>query len=260
MVTKSIECPSCEARLKVAGTLPAGKKIKCPKCDSAFAVPEDEDEPVEAIAVSPARKRKAAPPPEDDNFDDDEVEERRPRRPRKKPKKAKSNVALFVGLGVGAVVLLTGGVLAVVLLRTKPKDTAVAQTTTPAPAQATSNVQPTSQPNTPPAGVAAATTPPVQGNPGDAAPASGGRKVFDDQNCARCHSLGSGGGGPPGKGKRGQGPDLSRVGANHDAGWIMEHVRDPKSHRPNSRMPAYDARRISDADLRALGDYLAGLK
>src|SRR5262245_13791844 len=89
MATKSIECPSCDARLKVAATLPAGKKIRCPKCESAFAVPDDDEEPIEATPVTPTRKRKPAPPPEEEDFDDEEeeVEERPARRPRKRPKK-----------------------------------------------------------------------------------------------------------------------------------------------------------------------------
>lgn len=80
-----------------------------------------------------------------------------------------------------------------------------------------------------------------------------GRKVFDANGCARCHSIGGGG--------RGRAPELTHVGADptHTAQWIADHVKNPKTHNPNSRMPAYEGK-ISDADLQALSTYLAGLK
>jgi mono/diheme cytochrome c family protein len=41
--------------------------------------------------------------------------------------------------------------------------------------------------------------------------------------------------------------------------WLAEHVKNPKTHNPGSRMPAFEGK-ISDADLRALSAYLASLK
>ena len=41
--------------------------------------------------------------------------------------------------------------------------------------------------------------------------------------------------------------------------WISEHIRDPKSHKPDSRMPGY-ASKIQAQDLRSLAEYLASLK
>jgi mono/diheme cytochrome c family protein len=69
-------------------------------------------------------------------------------------------------------------------------------------------------------------------------------------------------GGPGGDrpGGWGKGPDLSHVGAEHNADWIAEHVRDPQSHKPQSRMPKFPEAKINDADLKSLADYLAGLK
>jgi cbb3-type cytochrome oxidase cytochrome c subunit len=57
------------------------------------------------------------------------------------------------------------------------------------------------------------------------------------------------------------GPDLSRTGAapGHTAQWLAEHVRNPKSHNPGSTMPAFVGK-IPEADITALGDYLASLK
>jgi hypothetical protein len=37
-------------------------------------------------------------------------------------------------------------------------------------------------------------------------------------------------------------------------------VRDPKATKPNSRMPPQPESKISDADLRAVAEYLASLK
>jgi mono/diheme cytochrome c family protein len=87
----------------------------------------------------------------------------------------------------------------------------------------------------------------------DAAMVAAGRSVFDANGCARCHSIG-------GQGGR-MGPDLTRVGAEpgHTPQWLVEHVKNPKSHNPSSRMPAFEGR-ISDRDLLALGSYLASLK
>jgi cbb3-type cytochrome oxidase cytochrome c subunit len=60
---------------------------------------------------------------------------------------------------------------------------------------------------------------------------------------------------------RNKGPDLASVGRDptHSVEWLMEHVRNPKAHKPDSRMPPYVGK-IGDADLRALGEYLASLK
>ena len=87
--------------------------------------------------------------------------------------------------------------------------------------------------------------------PAGAALASGGQKVFASHNCGNCHAIN-------GQGGRG-GPDLGKVGGEHDAQWIVAHVRNPQSHKPGSRMPAFEGK-ISDAELASLGAYLASLK
>jgi cbb3-type cytochrome oxidase cytochrome c subunit len=58
------------------------------------------------------------------------------------------------------------------------------------------------------------------------------------------------------------GPDLTMVGvdAKHTKEWIADHVRNPKAHTPQSRMPASGPEKISDADLDALAAYLASRK
>jgi mono/diheme cytochrome c family protein len=93
------------------------------------------------------------------------------------------------------------------------------------------------------------------------------KRVYADNNCANCHKLGetggrpSGPGGPPGRGGPG-GPDLTSAGAKADRTrqWLADHIRDPKSHRPQSRMPPFGADKISDADLALLAEYLASRK
>ena len=66
-----------------------------------------------------------------------------------------------------------------------------------------------------------------------------------------------GGGGMRGRGARG--PDLSRAGANHNVDWLVEQIREPRSHKPDARMPSYGDK-ISEDDIRALASYLASLK
>ena len=99
-----------------------------------------------------------------------------------------------------------------------------------------------------------------------------GKKVYADNNCAKCHKLGDTGGAPPapkdgppgGKGMSGgmSGPDLTATGAKaaHTKQWLADHVRDPKTHSPQSKMPASGPDKISDADLDALAEYLASRK
>ncbi len=116
-----------------------------------------------------------------------------------------------------------------------------------------------------------------------------GKKVYADNNCARCHKLGETGGmmmggppmhapgGPPGApgqpgqpgqpgmhpgGPPGAGPDLTMVGTapEHTKQWLAEHIRDAKMHKPESRMPPFGMDKISDADLTSLAEYLASRK
>jgi mono/diheme cytochrome c family protein len=102
--------------------------------------------------------------------------------------------------------------------------------------------------------------PPQGASPGRAATGAGatgggdvadkGKAVFAANNCGNCHALNGQGGG--------KAPDLSKIGGEHDATWIAAHVKDPKTHNPNSKMPAFD--KLSEDDLKALSDYLASLK
>ena len=58
-----------------------------------------------------------------------------------------------------------------------------------------------------------------------------------------------------------RGPDLSKVGRDpaHTVEWLMQFIQNPKSKKPNARMPAF-ADKLNESDLRALAEYLASLK
>jgi mono/diheme cytochrome c family protein len=103
--------------------------------------------------------------------------------------------------------------------------------------------------------------PPVVQQQGDNQPIkpdgemSAGRKVFEANGCAKCHRIA---GVTTGK-TMGKAPELTTVGAKRDRAWIIEHVRDPHTHTKKTSMPRYEGK-IDDADMQALGDYLASLK
>jgi mono/diheme cytochrome c family protein len=241
MLTKKIACPSCGVGLKVADDLEPDTRIKCPKCKSGFAVPGDKDE---EPAPRAARSRKPAPPPEDDEPDEDVRERRRPARKPRRKKPEPSKAPLIVGLIVGLVLLLGGGgALAAVLLSSRKKADPVAENKAPVP------------PMSPGPSVPVTTGP----APGTESAFAAGRKVYEDRNCGRCHTLGAaspaGGGGRGGRRK----VDLSRVGASHTVDWISDYIRDPKAQNPMSHMPAFRDK-IQPQDLRSLAEFLASLK
>lgn len=92
--------------------------------------------------------------------------------------------------------------------------------------------------------------------------AAQGKQVYRDLGCATCHTqqvrrpdyggdLDRGWGSRQSVardymlqetvilGARRQGPDLSNVGARHDAAWFFEHLYDPYIHAKASTMPSY---------------------
>ena len=94
----------------------------------------------------------------------------------------------------------------------------------------------------------------------DASDKYAGAKATFRTQCSRCHSTTPPGEGP-GMGRGGKGPNLAKVGADpkHTKAWLSEHIRDPKSHVEESRMPKFEGK-IKGDDLKALVDYLASLK
>src|SRR5262245_30573282 len=141
----SIVCPECDARLQVPDAL-AGKRIKCKKCGGSFVVRrgadrddgEEDERPTRAAAPKARRRadeeedRPARPSANARRRDEDDRDEDRPRRrsrdendeddePRRRSKKGKKKAAgspavLFALLGVGALVVIGGGIAAYVLL------------------------------------------------------------------------------------------------------------------------------------------------
>lgn len=57
-----------------------------------------------------------------------------------------------------------------------------------------------------------------------------------------------------------KGPDLSKIGKEHDKKWIAEYIRDPQSKNPDSKMPKQDEKKLSDKDLDTLAAWLAEQK
>ena len=123
------------------------------------------------------------------------------------------------------------------------------------------NVKPNSAPpatgggvkiETPGGPTAKATSAPAQ--PGlDSKLIARGEKIFFDEEvgCLDCHSMN-------GKGRPKNG-DLTRAGAKQsDIEWHIEHLKDPKSKVPKSKMPAYDD--LPADDLRALAVFLVSKK
>ena len=75
-----------------------------------------------------------------------------------------------------------------------------------------------------------------------------GREIFFTQ-CHGCHTLG--GAGTP------IAPDLSHVGARLSREDIERRLRDPRTHKPDARMPKLN---LSEAEVQALATYLSELR
>jgi hypothetical protein len=48
--------------------------------------------------------------------------------------------------------------------------------------------------------------------------------------------------------------------SEHTVDWFLKYIRNPKTLKPEARMPSFDERKINDKDLRALAEYLHSLK
>lgn len=80
-------------------------------------------------------------------------------------------------------------------------------------------------------------------------PVAEGRRVFQDQGCYGCHTVG--GTGTP------IGPDLSHIGAKHNRSYLIGWLRDPSSQKPTAHMPKLT---LTDAEVQALAAYLGSLR
>ncbi|HMK57175.1 MAG TPA: cytochrome b N-terminal domain-containing protein [Dissulfurispiraceae bacterium] len=78
-----------------------------------------------------------------------------------------------------------------------------------------------------------------------------GTDILRSGGCTGCHSINGSGGSA--------GPDLSGEGnRGRDRSWLRDQIRNPKSHFPDTIMPAYS--RFSEQELSDLVDYLDSLK
>lgn len=80
-----------------------------------------------------------------------------------------------------------------------------------------------------------------------------GKKIYAAQKCDACHAINGKGGT--------SGPELTKTGADtrHTAAWFEEQIKNPKAHKPDGTMPAYDDK-VKGKDLKALVAYMGSLK
>jgi len=83
----------------------------------------------------------------------------------------------------------------------------------------------------------------------DASLAAQGQRVFNDQGCYGCHTMGKSG--TP------IAPDLSFVGAKHSEAYLRRWLMDPQQQKPSAHMPKLE---LSETEARALAAYLASLR
>src|SRR5262245_12569458 len=95
-----VSCPSCGTGLKAPDTA-AGRRVKCPKCATPFAVPAvGEAAAFQAPPPPPSRPRQAAAPPRGYEDDADPYEPRPgPRQIRRAPP---AGAGLQLGLGIAS--------------------------------------------------------------------------------------------------------------------------------------------------------------
>jgi mono/diheme cytochrome c family protein len=92
----------------------------------------------------------------------------------------------------------------------------------------------------------------VAADPGSlSASAQRGEQLFESRGCMGCHTVNGQGGNV--------GPDLSNEGnSGHSTQWLATQIRDPKSHDPQTAMPAFN--NLSDQQVNDLVAYLESLK
>lgn len=83
----------------------------------------------------------------------------------------------------------------------------------------------------------------------DASLATEGKRLFNDQGCYGCHTIG----------KTGTpiAPDLSTVGSKYSEAYLRAWLMDPQQQKPRAHMPQLS---MSEAEARSLAAYLASLR
>jgi len=79
--------------------------------------------------------------------------------------------------------------------------------------------------------------------------AAQGKRVFSDQGCYGCHTMGKSG--TP------IAPDLSTIGSKHSEAYLRTWLGDPKQQKPSAHMPKLE---LTESEVRALAAYLASLR
>jgi mono/diheme cytochrome c family protein len=79
--------------------------------------------------------------------------------------------------------------------------------------------------------------------------ASQGKRLFTEQGCFGCHTVGKAG--TP------IANDLSQVGSKYPESYLRQWLREPQQQKPRAHMPKIA---MTEAEARALGAYLASLK
>ena len=80
-------------------------------------------------------------------------------------------------------------------------------------------------------------------------PVEHGRLLFTEMDCVQCHTIAGSGGT--------QGPDLSNVAARLRPDYLPLWIRNPRSFKPDTEMPAFEG---SEDELNALVEYLLTLQ
>jgi cytochrome c oxidase subunit 2 len=80
-------------------------------------------------------------------------------------------------------------------------------------------------------------------------PGSRGERVFFEEGCYGCHTIGAVG--TP------LGPDLSRVGDRYSAEHLARWLADPEATRPGAHMPQLE---LDVWDIDSLSEFLVGLR
>jgi mono/diheme cytochrome c family protein len=83
----------------------------------------------------------------------------------------------------------------------------------------------------------------------DASLVAQGKRVFNDQGCYGCHTMGKSG--TP------IALDLSTIGSKHSEDYLRAWLKDPKAQKPRAHMPELE---LSEGEVRVPAAYLASLK
>lgn len=79
---------------------------------------------------------------------------------------------------------------------------------------------------------------------------SRGAQLFRSARCQECHTINGKGGA--------SGPNLTVVGSRRSREYIIDQIKNPKAHNPNSEMPSFS--NLPEKDINDMANYLSSLK